>query len=119
MVERTPITDLLAAGLKATALRGKAIANNIANMRTAGYRRYDVEFEQILARQLARSGKVDPSKIAPRVYQPMNTPVGPDGNDVDLEREVGQMIKNGAMYRVYMRILGKIYRQMEAAMGGR
>lgn len=118
MVKQTPITDLLAAGLNAADLRGRAIANNIANMSTNGYRRYDVEFEEILARQLSRSGKVDLDDITPRAYQPMDTPVGPNGNDVELEREVGQMVKNGAMYRAYMRMLGKMYGQMEAAIGG-
>ena len=118
MLKQTPITDLLAAGLTAADMRGRAIANNIANMSTDGYRRYDVQFEEILARKLARSGKVDLSEVAPRAHRPMDTPVGPNGNDVELEREVGQMAKNTAMYRAYMRILGKMYRQMEAAIGG-
>lgn len=119
MVKQTPITDLLAAGLTAASLRGKTIANNIANMSTDGYRRYDVQFEQLLANELKSSGGVDMDKLTPEVYQPMNTPVGPNGNDVGLEHEVGQMVKNSAMYRTYMKILGKMYRQMETAMGGK
>jgi len=119
MIKETPITDLLAAALSATALRGRAIANNIANMNTDGYRRYEVEFEEVLARQLNRDGKVNLADITPRTYQPMDTPVGPNGNDVELEREVGQMAKNSAMYRAYMKMLGKIYQQMEAAIGGK
>ena len=63
MVKQTPITDLLAAGLTATSMRGKTIANNIANMSTDGYRRYDVQFEQLLANELKSSGGVDMDKL--------------------------------------------------------
>ncbi len=117
MLKQTPITDLLGAGLAATQMRGKAIANNIANLNTAGYRRYDVKFEELLAEQLDRTGTADLDKIAPETFQPMTTPVGANGNDVELEREVGQMIKNGAMYQSYMRMLKKTYGQMEMAIG--
>jgi len=118
MVNKTPTIDMLQAGLKATGMRGRALANNIANMHTSGYRRYEVEFEQLLARELARDEKVDLRKLAPKLYRPMNTPLNAEGNDVDIDHEVGQMVKNGAMYRTYMKMLGKMYQQIEAAISG-
>ena len=35
---------------------------------------------------------------------------------MDLDEEVGQMLKNVTVYKTYMRLLSKLYRQMEAAM---
>ena len=49
----------------------------------------------------------------------MNTTVDSRGNDVDLDVEVGEMIKNGARYKMYVRLLNKMYKQMEMAIGGR
>jgi len=48
----TGITDLLEAGIKAEGLRQKAIAGNMANLETPGYRRIDVKFEELLAKVL-------------------------------------------------------------------
>jgi flagellar basal-body rod protein FlgB len=52
------IVDLINAGIKAETLRQKAIANNIANLETPGYRRIDVRFEELLARCLSSSGNL-------------------------------------------------------------
>ncbi len=38
--------DFLEAGLRAESLRQKAIANNVANLKTNGYRTVDVKFEE-------------------------------------------------------------------------
>ena len=37
-------------------------------------------------------------------------------HDVSMEMEVGDMIKNGAMQKTYVRLLAKRYRQMAEAM---
>ena len=52
------------------------------------------------------------------ILQPRNTPVDSQGNDVNLEMEVGEMIKNNAMYKTYMRLLAGVYRKMESAIQG-
>ena len=41
------IVDIINAGVRAETLRQKAIANNIANLETPGYRRIDVKFEEL------------------------------------------------------------------------
>lgn len=110
------IVDILEAGITAESLRQKAIANNIANLETRGYRRIDVKFEELLAKALNSPGAADLSKVEPQIHQPQQTPVNSNGNDVSLESEVGQMIKNSLRYKAYIRLLNKKYSQMQLAM---
>jgi len=110
------IVDLIDAGVKAETLRQKAIANNIANLETPGYRRIDVKFEELLARCLRSSEEFDLSDVEAQIYQPKQTPVKSNGNDVNLEAEVGQMIKNTLRHKAYIRLLSKKYNQIELAM---
>ena len=110
------ILDLIDAGVKAETLRQKTIANNIANLETSGYRRVDVKFEELLAKCLRSSGEFDLSEVEAQIYQPKQTPVKSNGNDVDLEAEVGQMIKNMLNHKAYIRLLSKKYNQIELAM---
>jgi flagellar basal-body rod protein FlgB len=105
--------DLLAAAIKAEALRQKAIANNIANLETPGYRRVDVKFEELLAKEMNSEGRADASKVKPVVYQPRNTPVKSNGNDVNLETEVGHMIKNSLRHETLVRLLAKKVRGID------
>lgn len=116
MSRTSNIMDLLAAGIRAEAVRQRAIANNIANLETPGYRRVDIKFEQLLAKALKASGEVNLEEIEPQIYQPKQTPVKSNGNDVNLETEVGQMVKNTLRHKAYIRLLDKKYQQMELAM---
>jgi len=116
MSKTSSIVDFLEAGIRAESLRQKAIANNIANLETPGYRRIDVKFEELLARALNSPGSVELSELEPQIYQPLKTPVNSNGNDVSLESEVGQMVKNTLRYKAYIRLLNKKYNQMQLAM---
>lgn len=115
MSKTNSIIDLIEAGIRAESLRQKAIANNIANLGTPGYRRIDVKFEQLLAKSLDSSRAVELNKIKPQIYQPEKTPVKSNGNDVHLETEVGQMIKNTLRHKAYIRLLNNKYKQIELA----
>ncbi len=57
--------------------------------------------------------------IRKELFEPMTTDVNSQGNDVNLDVEVGEMVKNGARYKMYVRLLRKMYRQMEMAITGR
>lgn len=116
MSKTISITDFLEAGIKAENLRQKAIANNIANLQTPGYRRIDVKFQELLAKALNSPGQIDLSEIKSQVYQPRQTPVGSNGNDVTLEAEIGQMVKNTLRHKTYIRLLNKKYTQIQLAM---
>ncbi len=110
------IVEFLEAGIKAEGLRQKAIANNVANLETPAYRRVDVKFEQLLAKALDSPGDIDIDKIKAELYKPQNTPLKPNGNDVNLEAEVGQMVKNSLRHKAFIRLLYRKYKQMEMAM---
>jgi flagellar basal-body rod protein FlgB len=116
MSETNGIFDCLEAGIRAESLRQKAIANNIANLETPGYRRIDVKFEELLAKALKSPGAVELSELEPQIHQPQTTLVKSNGNDVNLESEVGQMVKNSLRYKAYIRLLNKKYNQIELAM---
>jgi len=109
------IVDFLEAGIHAESLRQKAIASNVANLQTPGYRRLDVEFEQLLAKSLDADGSADLSKATPELFQPKQTPVKSNGNDVSLEAEVGEMVKNTLRHKLFIRLLHKKYMAMQEA----
>ncbi|MHC4624755.1 MAG: flagellar basal body rod protein FlgB, partial [Planctomycetota bacterium] len=112
MAKTSNIADLIGAGIKAERLRWRAIANNIANLETPGYRRIDVKFEELLTKALESAGGAALSEIEPQIYQPKQTPVKSNGNDVNLEAEVGEMIKNTLRHKAYIRLLNKKYNQI-------
>ena len=116
MAGKATIIDYLEAGIKGAGIRQATIANNIANLGTPGYRRVAVAFEKRLAQAIAGGQGVDLSELAKDVMRPKSTPVDADGNDVTLEMEIGEMVKNVGMQKTYLRLLARTYRKMETAM---
>ena len=117
MAKSVGIRDVLELSLRATSLRGRAIANNIANVNTPGFERSAVRFESLLAKAISSGDLNDSVGVAPELFAPKNTPMGADGNDVDMEMEMGELIKNGTSRKVYLRVLKKLYQQMNRAIG--
>lgn len=115
MADRT--IDALEAGLKMSNLRGKAIASNVVNLETPGYHRKVVKFEDALAKALDAKGEANFDDVEPLIVEPRDTAADSTGNDVNLDVEVGEMVKNGGMYKTYLRLLNKTYRQMSLAIG--
>jgi flagellar basal-body rod protein FlgB len=108
------IFDIIGAGIKVEGLRQKTIANNVANLQTPDYRRVDVKFQDILAQALGSDDK-NVNDFDPEIFQPGETSVKSNGNDVNLEMEVGQMVKNSLRYKTYIKILEKKYQQIDMA----
>ncbi len=115
MIQDKTMMNLLEAGMKAEWLRQQTIANNIANINTPGFRRSDVKFEEVLNEMLLKKESPEPDSIKPEIYQPQNTPLNEFDNDVSLDTEIGEMIKNSVKHKAYMLILKKKYQQMDAA----
>lgn len=109
------IFDVIEAGISAEGMRQKTIASNVANLQTPGYRRVDVDFKTSLAKAMDGSGNVDLNKVNAEVYQPKNTAVNEKGNDVSLEVEIGEMVKNSLRHQTYVRLLQKKYQQIDLA----
>jgi flagellar basal-body rod protein FlgB len=110
------ILDVVDVGIQAENLRQKTIASNIANIETAGYHRVDVDFKKLLAKAIDNSGNIDPADIESQLYRPENTTVKSNGNNVSLEVEVGEMVKNTLRHKTYIRFLQKKYAQIDMAM---
>jgi flagellar basal-body rod protein FlgB len=115
MTQSYDITDLLQAGIKAEGLRQQTIAGNVANVETPNYRRMGVKFEELLAEALASPAKLDLDELEFEIFQPKTTPVKANGNDVNLEKEVGEMVKNTLRHKAYVRLLSKKLAQIQAA----
>ncbi len=115
MIKDSAILDLLESGMRAEGLRQQTIANNIANMNTEGYRRLDTNFEKILTKAIEKQGPIDIKSLDADIIQPQNTPINEYGNDVSMDKEVGEMIKNTVQHKTYMLLLKKKYQQMESA----
>jgi flagellar basal-body rod protein FlgB len=113
------LIEVLQIGLRTAQLRGRVISNNIANLNTPGFRRSAVAFDEALAEAISRGKRIDPSEVAGKLIEPDDTPIKANGNNVDLDVEVAEMVKNGAMYRTYVRMLDKLYDQMELAVSDR
>jgi flagellar basal body rod protein FlgB len=79
----------------------------------------DVRFEELLAKALNSSGAVDLGEIECETYRPKNTPVKSNGNDVSLEVEVGEMVKNTLRHKALILVLQKKYEQMDLAINVR
>jgi flagellar basal-body rod protein FlgB len=115
MVNDLAVMDLLVAGMRAEGKRQQLIANNLANMNTQDFRRSDINFEEVLAKALDREGNVNLEKMEFETYQPLSTRITPEGSDVNLDSEVGEMVKNSIRHKTFMLLLKKKYQQMDEA----
>lgn len=90
-------------------LRNQAIANNIANVDTPGYKRQDVAFESVLQKALRNSryqstdDKVSALKNKNLTVRPFTDYAGYsyrlDGNNVDIENENVMLAENQLKYQ--------------------
>jgi flagellar basal-body rod protein FlgB len=111
--------DLISRLLDATTLRHRVIAQNVANVNTPGYRRLEVSFEESLARQIADGGSGRLSELRPEVVQATGGLERQDGNNVDVDAEMGRLQKNTLLFAVYSQVLTAKMAAMRAAITGR
>ena len=116
MVGKPQAVDFLHAALKVAALKQSVIANNIANADTTGYRRSDVKFETALNKAMESGSVKDLQGLKPEIVRPGDSPVDSNDNDVNMDVEVGELIKNSGRYKTCMRLLNTMYKQMQTAM---
>jgi flagellar basal-body rod protein FlgB len=115
MSQPVDMIGLLQAGIKAEEVRQKTIASNIANVETPGYRRLDVRFEELLAKAMRSGRNTNPGTVEPEIVTPKSTFVKPNGNDVSMEMEIGEMLKNSSRQTAFVRLLRKELTQIENA----
>ena len=109
--------------LDASVLRQQAIASNVANAETPGYRRLDVSAdfaEQLKARTQAGELAGDSDTLRPSLVQdPYARTVRPDGNSVDIENELLAMNKNSVEYEFLTDVVSGNIKQLKMAITGR
>jgi flagellar basal-body rod protein FlgB len=112
--------DMLAQLLNVATLRHRVIAQNVANVNTPGYRRLEVSFEDALARHLSSGpDQIDLSGIKPEILQAAGGLDRLDGNNVDIDSEMGNLQKNSLLFGVYSQVLAAKMAAMRAAITGR
>jgi flagellar basal-body rod protein FlgB len=134
LFEQTRI-PLLSKALDAYALRQKAIATNIANVGTPGYRARTVQFEEELAGALTRSGmqavttnaRHIPIKgksledlrlaVSDRAGEP-GAPGGGTMSNVDVDQEMAELAQNQIRYRFSARLIADAFRGIQKSIRG-
>lgn len=116
--------NYLAAGklLDASVLRQQAIASNIANAETPGYRRLDIshDFATQLRSKLTNGDLPAVSALRPQLMEDAHArTVRPDGNSVEMESELLEMNRNTVEYNFLTEIVSGNLKQLRMAITGR
>ncbi len=126
-------TGALSKSLDMLNVRANTISANIANAETPGYKAKQVDFENALADALqsgptaqmsATSPGHFPIKTAPLdvlqadVYDNPDVEVSPDGNTVNLEREMASLAENSISYKSATQLINKKLGSLKYAISG-
>ncbi len=127
---------LLKKALDAYSLRQRAIASNIANITTVGYKRIDVKFEEELRKSLGGEfirgvktnekhfsigakdfDEVQPETVVePSAYNP--DPLSSGVNNVDIDYEMVELAKNQIRYKLASRLIAESFRGIQKSIKG-
>ncbi|MGA8257255.1 MAG: flagellar basal body rod protein FlgB [Nocardioides sp.] len=112
------VSSVLGFALDGLALRQQTIADNLANIDTPDYRATNVDFESALRAAVAAgdSAPVLLSGTAPSVL-PTDTPVGPNGNSVDLRKETLAAVQSQFQYQLVARAVTDRFELVRTAAG--
>lgn len=122
MIGKTPVMQDLINKLDTASLRQEVTANNIANLNTPGYKRGHVpSFDEEMARArgdlpLSRTHPShmpgESSEWEPEAKRETSTYQRTDGNNVDLEREMMDMVTNQIRYNALVEQISERYSNM-------
>ena len=109
--------------LDASALRQEAIASNVANAETPGYHRLDLapDFMTQLKAQVAAGELSQKSDtLRPQLAEDADArSLRPDGNTVEIERELLAMNRNAVEYDYLTEVVSSNLKQLKLAIAGR
>jgi flagellar basal-body rod protein FlgB len=106
--------------ISGAALRQRAIANNIANANTAGYKRVDVDFHAALDQALsAPDPKAQLKKLTFDTTTDTSTSTRADGNNVDIDAEMANLSQNSLEYQSLVQVARARMQMLQIAMGTR
>lgn len=108
--------------LDGVVLRQEAIANNLANLETPGYKRVDLapSFEQELHRATAARDTDQLRALKPTLtVDTTSRPSSKDGNSVHLEEELMRMNQNTVLHALETQFVSGTYSKLRLAITGR
>lgn len=123
--------QLVYKSLDASALRGRVIAQNLANVETPGYQRKEVSFEDqlqdLIKKKVAGAttqeghmplGKgIDLTQVKPKVFEAQDPTLPGEINNVDLDVEAAKMAENQILFNFGIKFAG--FDKLNAAIAGR
>ena len=109
----------LAAAIRGSAARQQAIAQNIANVNTPGYRRIEVPFEDSLRAAMGSGDRGTLEGLRPVAQEDAAAPVRVDGSSVDIDTEASAQAANGLQYESLVQVMRARIDILESAMGAR
>ena len=90
--------------LSGSSLRQQAIAQNIANVNTPGYRRKDVDFQSAL-QQAWDDGEDKVEHVSATTITDTSTVMRADRSSVDIDSEAAEQAKNGLTYEAVSQVM--------------
>lgn len=134
LIDKT--TRALGASINMRQLRQNVTTANIANAETPGYKAKKLDFEEALSRavDMEKFGEAsisDPehvmvgqgsiSNVRADVYDNPDVNISPDGNTVNLEKEMTSLAENSVMYKAAVQLMNKKMAALKYAIteGGR
>lgn len=111
----------LEAAMRGSAARQQAIAQNLANANTPGYRRVDVDFQSALKQALGDGSTTTRSldAMTPTTAVDRSAVMRMDGNSVDVDSEAAAEAQNGLLYEGVAQVMKARIDILESAMGTR
>jgi len=100
------------------ALRHRILAHNIANVNTPGFKKSEVQFERALQQAITKGHADDVQRASPRVVLSDAAALRKDGNNVDIDKEIGQLTKNTLLFNTYANILSRKFKMLKSAATG-
>jgi flagellar basal-body rod protein FlgB len=126
-------TQALGASLNYRLLRHNVTSANVANAETPGYKAKVVEFEDALARAVDLDGMNSLTTSDPEHFAMGSSAVGkervsvednpsadvnPDGNTVDLDKEMSTLAENSILYKAALQLINKKMAMLKYGIGG-
>lgn len=108
--------------LDAVVLRQEAIANNIANLETPGYKRVDLSpsFETALEQACASGDTAKINSLKPALaVDTTATASSLDGNTVHLQKELMEMDQNAVAHSFETQMISDLLERMQMAITGK
>lgn len=127
----TPSLGLMERTLDAAAFRQKVIANNVANVDTPYFKRSDVQFEELLSKELKKTSiqgrRTDArhipigqtsTPVAPGLTTDDKTVMNNNMNNVDVDYEMALQAKNQLRYNVLISQVSHDLKNYRTALNG-